>query len=484
MDLFTDSQLIENRRQFFGRTTTGIGSVALASLLNPNLFAAPQPKVNQHGGLPGLPHFAAKAKRVIYLLQSGAPSQMELFDYKPTLKELHGKPLPDSVREGQRLTGMTAGQKSYPIVNPPFAFRQHGKSGMWLSDLLPHLSKVVDDICVVKSMHTEAINHDPAITFFQSGNQQPGRPSIGSWSSYGLGSENADLPAFVVLLSKNSFYQAQPIYSRLWGSGFLPSNHQGVKLRSQGDPVLYLNDPAGGNLVSRRKSLDALAELNRIREQEIGDPEIRTRIAAYEMAYRMQMSVPELADLSKEPESTFKLYGEDAKIPGTHAANCLLARRLAERNVRFIQVFHRGWDHHSNLAKHMPVLSKETDQGTAALITDLKQRGLLEDTLVIWGGEFGRTVYSQGGINNYGRDHHPRCFSVFFAGGGIKGGISYGKTDDFCYNITENPVHVHDFHATILHQMGINHEQLTYRFQGRDYRLTDVHGKVVKGILA
>jgi len=482
MDPRSESQLIENRRQFFGRSTTGIGSLALASLLNPQLLSGAAPSMPN--GIPRLPAFAAKAKRVIYLLQSGAPSQMELFDYKPTLKALHGKPLPESVREGQRLTGMTARQKTFPIVNPPFAFKQHGKSGTWISDLLPHLSKVADDLCIVKSMHTEAINHDPAITFFQTGNQQPGRPSIGSWFSYGLGSENEDLPAFVVLLSKNSFYQAQPIYSRLWGSGFLPSNHQGVKLRSQGDPVMYLNDPAGNDPIGRRKSLDALAELNRIREKEIGDPEIRTRIAAYEMAYRMQTSVPELADLSTEPESTFKLYGEEAKIPGTHAANCLMARRLAERNVRFIQVFHRGWDHHSNLAKHIPVLSKETDQGTAALITDLKQRGLLDDTLVIWGGEFGRTVYSQGGIGNYGRDHHPRCFSVFFAGGGVKGGMSYGSTDDFCYNIAENPVHVHDFHATILHQMGVNHEKLTYRFQGRDYRLTDVHGNVVKGILA
>ena len=482
MDPRSESQLIENRRQFFGRSTTGIGSLALASLLNPQLLTGAAPSMPS--GIPRLPSFAAKAKRVIYLLQSGAPSQMELFDYKPTLKALHGKPLPESVREGQRLTGMTARQKTFPIVKPPFAFKQHGKSGTWISDLLPHLSKVADDLCIVKSMHTEAINHDPAITFFQTGNQQPGRPSIGSWFSYGLGSENEDLPAFVVLLSKNSFYQAQPIYSRLWGSGFLPSNHQGVKLRSQGDPVLYLNDPAGNDPNGRRKSLDALAELNRIREREIGDPEIRTRIAAYEMAYRMQTSVPELADLSTESESTFKLYGEEAKIPGTHAANCLMARRLAERNVRFIQVFHRGWDHHSNLAKHIPVLSKETDQGTAALITDLKQRGLLDDTLVIWGGEFGRTVYSQGGIGNYGRDHHPRCFSVFFAGGGVKGGMSYGSTDDFCYNIAENPVHVHDFHATILHQMGVNHEKLTYRFQGRDYRLTDVHGNVVKGILA
>ena len=480
MNPWEQTALLENRRQFFGRASAGIGSLALASLTNPQLFGRTSTgSVNELG----LPHFAPKAKRVIYLLQSGAPSQMELWDYKPALKKLHGTSLPESVRQGQRLTGMTAGQSSFPIVNPPFAFQQHGKSGTWISELLPHTAKVVDELCVVKSMYTEAINHDPAITFFQSGNQQPGRPSIGSWFSYGLGSENSDLPAFVVLLSKNTFYQAQPIYSRLWGSAFLPSNHQGVKFRSQGDPVLYLNDPAGTDRQGRRKLLNALSEMNEIRQQEVGDPEIQTRIAAYEMAYRMQTSVPDLADLSNEPDSTFKLYGEDARIPGTHAANCLLARRLAERGVRFIQLFHRGWDHHSNLAKHIPVLAKETDQGTAGLIMDLKQRGLLEDTLVIWGGEFGRTVYSQGGIDNYGRDHHPRCFTVFFAGGGFKPGFSYGKTDDFCYNIVEDPVHVHDFHATILHAMGVDHKRLTYRFQGRDYRLTDVHGKVVKDLL-
>ena len=483
MNPWEQAGLLENRRQFFGRAATGIGTLALASLLNPRLLTANQEVASTPTNPIGLPHFQPRAKRIIYLLQSGAPSQMELLDYKPELKKLHGTPLPDSVRQGQRLTGMTAGQNSFPIVNPPFAFRQHGESGTWLSDLLPHTAKVVDDLCIVKSMYTEAINHDPAITFFQSGNQQPGRPSIGSWFSYGLGSENSDFPAFVVLLSKNTFYQAQPIYSRLWGSAFLPSNHQGVKFRSQGDPVLYLNDPAKSDRLGRRKLLDALAEMNQIREAEVGDPEIQTRIAAYEMAYRMQTSVPELADLSDEPESTFQLYGEDARIPGTHAANCLLARRLAERGVRFIQLFHRGWDHHSNLAKHIPVLAKETDQGTAGLIQDLKQRGLLEDTLVIWGGEFGRTVYSQGGIGNYGRDHHPRCFSVFFAGGGFKPGYSYGKTDDFCYNIVENPMHVHDFHATILHAMGVDHKRLTYRYQGRDYRLTDVHGNVAHELL-
>ncbi len=479
-DPITEAALIENRRQFLGRTGAGLGAMALASLMQEPASgkdAVPSP------GIAGLPHFAPKAKRVIYLLQSGAPAQMELYDYKPSLAKLHGTNLPDSVRGKQRLTGMTSRQKSLPVVNPPFKFQQHGKSGTWISDLLPHTAKVVDDICMIKSMHTQAINHDPAVTFFQSGHQQPGRPSIGSWASYGLGSENQDLPAYIVLLSKNTFHQAQPLYSRLWGSGFLPSNHQGVKFRSQGDPVLYLTDPAGGDRKARRELLDSLAAMNELRKQQLGDPEINTRIAQYEMSYRMQESVPDLADVSDEPESTFKLYGEDARIPGTHASNCLLARRLAERDVRFIQLFHRGWDHHSNLAKHIPVLAKETDQGTAALVQDLKQRGMLDDTLVLWGGEFGRTVYSQGGIGNYGRDHHPRCFTVWMAGGGIKGGISHGETDEFCYNIAKDPVHVHDFHATIMHCMGINHERFTYRFQGRDYRLTDIAGNVVKEIL-
>lgn len=481
-DPILSSRLIENRRQFFGRTSTGIGVAALATLLNRDSKAASIP-VGQNG-LPGIPHFAPKAKRVIYLLQSGAPSQVDLLDYKPSLEELHEQELPDSVRGGQRLTGMTAGQKNFPIVKSPYKFAQHGESGQWMSELMPHLAKVADDICVVKSMHTEAINHDPAVTFFQSGHQQPGRPSIGAWLSYGLGSETENLPSFVVLLSKNTFHQAQPLYDRLWGSGFLPSKYQGVKFRSQGDPVLYLSDPAGGDQADRRLLLDKLAKLNEMRHQEIGDPEINSRIAQYEMAYRMQTSVPELADLGDEPESTFELYGEDAKEPGTHAANCLMARRLAERGVRFIQLFHRGWDHHSNVQKYLPTVAKETDQGSAALIADLKQRDMLDDTLVIWGGEFGRTVYSQGKPATFGRDHHPRCFSIWMAGGGIKPGFSFGQTDDFCYNIAENPVHVHDFHATILHCLGINHEKLTYRFQGRDYRLTDVHGNVVKEILA
>lgn len=476
-----ESQLLQTRRHFFGRSSTGIGVAALASLMNESRQARANPG---QGMLSHLSQLAPKAKRVIYLLQSGAPSQVDLFDYKPSLNQLDRTELPASIRQGQRLTGMTAGQKNFTVVKSPWKFQQHGQSGTWLSELLPHMSNVVDDICVIRSMHTEAINHDPAITFFQSGNQQPGRPSIGAWLSYGLGSETQELPSFVVLLSKNTFHQAQPLYDRLWGSGFLPSKFQGVKFRSQGDPVLYLNDPTGRSGADRRTMLDRLEKLNRMHEAAIGDPEIASRIAQYEMAYRMQTSVPELADTSSEPASTFELYGEDAKQPGSHAANCLLARRLAERGVRFIQVFHRGWDHHNNVQKYLPTLAKETDQGSAALIQDLKQRGMLDETLVIWAGEFGRTVYSQGNPKTFGRDHHPRCFSIWMAGGGIQPGLSYGQTDDYCYNIAENPVHVHDFHATLLHCLGINHEELTYRFQGRDYRLTDVHGKVVSDILS
>jgi hypothetical protein len=479
----SDLRLLETRRHFFGRSSTGIGTAALASLMNDDLHADGARSEGAIPGIEGFPNFAPKAKRVIYLLQSGAPSQVDLFDHKPSLDKLHMSELPDSIRSGQRLTGMTAGQKNFPVVKSPWKFQQYGQSGTWLSDLLPHMSKVVDDICVVKSMHTEAINHDPAITFFQSGHQQPGRPSIGAWLSYGLGSETQNLPSFVVLLTKNTFHQAQPLYDRLWGSGFLASKYQGVKFRSQGDPVLYLNDPTGGTDATRRAMLDRLAKLNQLRERQIGDPEISSRIAQYEMAYRMQTSVPELADTSDEPESTFQLYGDEARQPGSHAANCLLARRLAERGVRFIQVFHRGWDHHSNVQKYLPTLAKETDQGSAALIADLKQRGMLKDTLVVWAGEFGRTVYSQGNPQTFGRDHHPRCFSIWMAGGGIKPGISYGQTDDYCYNIAENPVHVHDFHATMLHCLGVDHERLVHRFQGRDYRLTDVHGQVVRDIV-
>ncbi len=473
-----------NRRHFFGRTATGIGGVALASLLNENLFAKPK-LPDLLSGLPGVPHFAPKAKRIIYLFQSGAPSQVDLFDHKPSLEKLNGKDLPDSIRRGQRLTGMTSRQKNFPAAKSFSPFRPHGQSGMQLSDLLPWHAKIADEMCLIRSMHTEAINHDPAMTFFQTGHQQPGRPSFGAWTSYGLGSANKDLPAYVVLLSKCTDMQAQPLYARLWGSGFLPSNHQGVKFRSGSDPVLYLKDPTGDTPKGRRQLLDSLVELNELRRTETGDPEINTRIAAYEMAHRMQMSVPDLTDLSKEPESTFKLYGEEARIPGTHAANCLLARRLCERDVRFIQLYHRGWDHHSNIPGRHPKIIKETDQGSAALVMDLKERGLLKDTLIIWGGEFGRTVYRQGGnAKTFGRDHHPRCFSMWMAGGGVKGGITHGETDDWCYNIAKDPVHVHDLNATILHLLGINHERLTYRYQGRDYRLTDIGGKVVKEILS
>jgi len=489
-----ESQCLDiNRRHFFSQSSTGIGVAALTSLLAGEGYASDPARQSSSlaynngpgygAGNVGQPHFPARAKRVIYLCQAGAPSQMDTFDYKPSLEQLDGQELPDSVRGGQRITGMTSGQKAFPAAKSIANFRQYGESGTWVSDLLPHHGKIVDDICVVKSLHTEAINHDPAITFFQTGHQQPGRPSLGSWISYGLGSESSNLPGFVVLLDTNTEPKAQPLYSRLWGSGFLPSNHQGVKFRGQGDPVLFVNDPAGTTPYAERRMLDRLKSLNELRYAETGDPEITTRISAYEMAYRMQMSTPELTDLSSETQQTFDLYGDDARQPGTHAANCLLARRLAERGVRFIQVYHRGWDHHGDLPERHPVIAHEVDQGSAALVQDLKQRGMLDDTLIIWGGEFGRTVYKQGDNASFGRDHHPRCFSIWLAGGGIKPGISYGATDDWCYNIIENPMHVHDLNATILHQLGFNHERLTYSFQGRDYRLTDVHGNVVKDIL-
>jgi hypothetical protein len=490
---YDEFRLMMNRRHFFSRASTGIGAAVLASLLRDDLLAqdtpnglAPSQPSTATGGLPGLPHFKPKAKRVIYLFQSGAPSQMDLFDYKPKLDDFQGKDLPDSIRKGQRLTGMTATQSSFPVARSIFKFAQHGKSGAWVSELMPHTAQVVDELCFIKSMHTEAINHDPAITFFQTGAQLAGRPSIGSWLSYGLGNENQDLPAFVAMVSQGSGNPAdQPLYDRLWGSGFLPSRYQGVKFRSVGDPVLYLSNPPGLSDGTRRRFLDDLSRLNQLKLQEFGDPEIATRIAQYEMAYRMQTSVPELIDLSKEPESVFELYGPDSKKPGTFAANCLLARRLAERGVRFIQLFHRGWDQHTNLPKQIVGQSRDTDQASAALILDLKQRGLLEDTLVVWGGEFGRTVYCQGKLtsDDYGRDHHPRCFTLWMAGAGIKPGITHGETDDYCYNITRNPVHVHDLHATILHCLGIDHTQLTFKFQGRHFRLTDVQGEVVEKVL-
>jgi hypothetical protein len=467
------------RRQLFGRAAAGIGTVALGSLLAPRARAAK--------GLPGFPNFAPKAKRVIYLHQSGAPSQMDLFDPKPALTSRYGEDLPDSIRNGQRLTGMTSNQKKFPVAPSVYKFAQHGKSGTWLSELLPHTGKVVDDICVVKSVFTEAINHDPAITFIQTGSQVAGRPCFGSWVSYGLGCETDDLPAFVVMISRGTGRRVdQPLYDRLWGSGFLPSAYQGVKFRSEGDPVLFLSNPPGEDPKVKRSMLDDIRALNQENLKSFHDPEIVTRIQQYEMAYRMQTSVPELTDLSKEPASTFELYGPDAHKPGTYAANCVLARRLAERGVRFIQLYHMGWDHHEGVPRQLPPQCQDTDQASAALIQDLKQRGMLDDTLVVWGGEFGRTIYCQGNLSpeNYGRDHHPRCFTMWFAGGGIKGGVSYGATDDYSYNITENPVHVHDVNATLLHCMGIEHTKLTYRYQGRDFRLTDVHGTVVKDLLA
>jgi hypothetical protein len=432
------------------------------------------------------PHFPAKAKRVIYLFQSGGPSQFEMMDYKPKLQELHGTELPDSIRQGQRLTGMTSGQKSFPVVAPKFKFSQHGSQGVWLSELLPHTGKIVDDLCIVRSMHTEAINHDPAITFMQTGSQQPGRPSMGSWLSYGLGSEAEDLPAFVVMISHGTGSDAnQGLLDRLWGSGFLPSSHQGVKFRSGSEPVLYLNDPKGLDRDLRRTMLDGLAQLNELQQARDGDPEIATRIEQYEMAFRMQASVPSLTDLSDESESTMELYGPNVKTPGSFAANCLMARRMVERGVRFVQLYHRGWDNHGNLPSNIPKQCKDIDQAQAALITDLKQRGLLEDTLVIWGGEFGRTVYSQGSLqDDYGRDHHGRCFSMWMAGGGMKPGTVVGETDDYGYNIVSDPIHIHDLHATLLHCLGFDHERLTYRYQGRDFRLTDVHGRVMQNLLA
>ncbi|GAB4497643.1 MAG: DUF1501 domain-containing protein [Saprospiraceae bacterium] len=470
-----------NRRTFLHRAAIGIGSLALGSLLGCDERKEVTDLKNL--SLSGLPHFAPKAKRVIYLFQSGAPSQLELFDWKPLLRKLNGQELPESVRKGQRLTGMTSGQKRFPLAGAQVEFKQHGQSGAWLSDLLPHTAKVVDNLCIIKTMHTEAINHDPAVTFFQTGNQQPGRPSVGSWLSYGLGSENANLPAYVVLLSRGQG-NVQPLASRVWGSAFLPSVHQGVQFRMGKDPVLYLRDPEGLDSLSRRAMLDKIAELNHLHLEEFGDPEISTRIAQYEMAYRMQTSVPELLDLSDEPESTFRLYGADAMMPGTYAANALMARRLSERGVRFVQLYHMGWDAHNDVLGMTSRLAKDVDQASAALITDLKQRGLLDETLVIWGGEFGRTNYSQGLDAGFGRDHHPRCFTIWMAGGGVKPGIVYGETDEFGYNIAEKPVHVHDFQATLLHLTGIDHERFTFQYQGRRFRLTDVSGEVVRDILA
>ena len=454
---------------------SALGTAAIASLLQRDGIAAT-----------GTTHFAPKAKRVVYLFQSGGPSHLELLDEKPELRRLHGTELPDSIRQGQRLTGMTSGQSSFPVIAPKFGFHSCGQSGTRISNLLPHTGSVVDDICIVKSMFTEAINHDPAITFIQTGSQQPGRPSLGAWASYGLGSEAEDLPAFLVLISHGSGKDSnQGLLERLWGSGFLPSNHQGVKLRSEGDPVLYLSDPKGIDRGLRRQMLDSIAKLNNEQLAKSGDPEISTRIAQYEMAFRMQSSVPELTDLTHETDATFRMYGDDARKPGSFAANCLLTRRLFEKGVRFVQLYHRGWDNHGGLPTNIPKQCLDVDQAQAALVKDLKQRGMLDDTLIIWGGEFGRTVYGQGGLqDDYGRDHHGRCFSMWLAGGGIKPGMTFGQTDDYGYNIVQDPVHIHDLNATILNCMGFDHERLSYRYQGRDFRLTDIHGRIVESILA
>ena len=485
MNPLREYDLLQTRRHFFSRSARGVGTAALASLLNPQLFAAPSAEGDK--GVLGATHFPARAKRVIYLFMNGGPSQFEMWDYKPKLEGLFDAELPDSIRMGQRLTTMTSGQKRFPIAPSMFKFQQHGQCGRWVSELLPHTAQVVDDLCVIKSVHTEAINHDPAVTYIQTGAQQPGRPSMGAWLSYGLGSMNEDLPTFVVLHSTWSAKRpAQAIYNRLWGAAFLPSRHAGVSLRSQGDPVLYLSNPDGVSGQTRRKMLDTLAALNQKQYEAVGDPEINTRIAQYEMAYRMQTSIPDLTDFSDESKDTLDMYGPDVHKPGTFAANCLLARRLAERNVRFVQIFIRGWDQHGNLPGDLRLQCSDVDQGCAALVKDLKQRGLLDDTLVIWGGEFGRTVYCQGTLTkeNYGRDHHPRCFTMWMAGGGVKPGLEYGQTDEFSYNITENPLHIHDLNATVLHCLGLNHERLTFRFQGRDFRLTDVHGHIAKEILS
>ncbi|MDX1928863.1 MAG: DUF1501 domain-containing protein, partial [Pirellulaceae bacterium] len=463
-------------RRIFLRNTSALSAAALASLGLTTVGPGTQTAAAQSPGLPGLPHFAPKAKRIIYLFQSGAPSQMELFDPKPQMEAEQGKDLPESIRQGQRLTTMTSGQKNFPIASSIFKFAQHGQSGMWFSELLPHMSKLADKWCMIRSMHTEAINHDPAITFCQTGAQLAGRPSIGAWVSYGLGSENKDLPAYVVLTSFGSGRKDdQPLYDRLWGAGFLSSKHQGVKFRNTGDAVLYLSNPPGVSQQARRSTLDRLAALNGQHLAQVGDPEIQTRIAQYEMAFRMQSSVPDLLDTSKESQHVLDSYGPDVKRPGSYAANCLLARRLAERDVRFIQLFHMGWDHHGGLPAAIRGQCQDTDQATAALINDLSERGMLDDTLIVWGGEFGRTIYSQGSItkDNYGRDHHPRCFTILLAGAGIRGGMTLGSTDDYCYNITSDPVHVHDLNATIMHLLGVDHQRLTFRYQGRDFRLTD-----------
>lgn len=506
MNPLREAELLMTRRQLFGKTAFGLGTAALSRLFTVGgvgALASAAMAGDGHKGLPGMPNFAPKAKHVIYLFMNGGPSQLDLWDYKPKLNDIYDTDLPDAVRRGQRITTMTSGQTRFPIAPSRYKFQKYDNKGdgVYVSELLPHTSGIVDELCVVRSMWTEAINHDPAVTYIQTGSQLPGRPSMGAWVSYGLGSENENLPTYVVLHSKVSTGKVdQALYSRLWGTGFLPSEYQGVSLRSSGDPVLYLNDPNGMDRSTRRSMLNDIAAFNNLQLGQFGDPEIAARITQYEMAFRLQASVPDLMDISKEPETTFEMYGKEAHEPGTFAANCLLARRMVERGVRYIQIFHRGWDQHSNLTGDLPTQAKDVDQACAALVKDLRQRGLLDDTLVIWGGEFGRTVYCQGALSheNYGRDHHPRAFTVWMAGGGVKPGTVYGQTDDFGYNIvdkdgavidpsidtlTPGAVHVHDLQATVLNQLGVDHTKLTYRYQGRDFRLTDVHGHVVPDLL-
>ena len=480
---FFENQQHVTRRHFLGKLSVGLGSAALGTLLTKDLFS---PKKSlEESIMAGIPHFAPKAKRVIYLFQNGAPSQLESFDYKPLLNKMVGQELPASIRGAQRLTGMTSGQDKFPLVGSKFAFNQYGQNGTWISEIFPNIAKIADDICVVKTLHTEAINHDPALTFFQSGAQQGNRPSMGAWLSYGLGSENSNLPAYSVLLSRGKG-NGQGVYSKLWTNGFLDSVHQGVQFSNSDEPILYLENPDGVDAVTRRKMLDKLAMLNDENYKEFGDPEIQSRVQQYEMAYRMQTAVPEMMDLSKEPDYIVNMYGAESMVPGTYAANCLLARRLSVSGVRFVQLYHQGWDQHGNLYNEMSGQAMDVDRASAALVQDLKQRGLLDETLVIWGGEFGRTNFCQGNFSedNYGRDHHPRCFSIWMAGGGVKPGISYGETDEFGYNIVKDPVHVHDFHATVLHLLGMDHEKLIYKHLGRRFRLTDVAGKVIPGIIA
>ena len=485
MEDFFNKQFSESRRNFLRKSSLGFGSIALSSMLSPSLGIAKNFSSPNIFSTNGLPHFIPKAKRVIYLFQSGGPSQIETYDYKPLLEKWHGSEIPQSLKETQRNSGMVEGQSSYPLVKSIFNFKQYGQSGAWVSELFPYTAKIVDELCIIKSMKTDAINHEPAVMFVQTGSQLTGRPSIGSWLSYGLGSDNKDLPSFVVLLSK-SHPGAQPLNSAAWSNGFLPSHHQGVQFRSGKDPVLYLNNPHGVSIDDRRRDINFINELNRQQFDLYEDTKIISQIKQYEMAYKMQQSVPEALNVKEEPDHIYNLYGEEAKIPGTYAFNCLQARRLAERDVKFIQLYHTGWDQHGNLPSQIKKQAEATDQATAGLVKDLKQRGLLEDTLVIWGGEFGRTSFSQGRLtaDDYGRDHHPGCFTMWMAGAGVKKGIVYGKTDDFSYNVVENPVHVHDFQATMLHLLGVNHEKFTFKHQGRRFRLTDVHGEVIKDLLS